>query len=323
MVDTLTAERSAVVRVPRSMTPAGSGPPTVDALPVMPSDLQDLEQWLLDHADLRDAGVCRLWFRRHVDGVVGARCGEVSRNVRGWRRRHVVAFSTRTLLKDSWFRVVLLYGLGGSRRGGVESGSHTAVGRISASDTPQRQVASNEFQSRPSKRFGCGSCAQCCGRLCSCSAESPHVIADVVKSDLQVGDAGLLAQSARVQSVPVFDPLEFDEEDELDALSRNVTGVSAIGHAVLQGPTLVDSDDELMAPVVVPVFDPADTGDEDEGRFPMVEVCGAPTLAVYHGRCAVLASPVASCIMQAGLAGGKGTKVGRWTVFFHFWTTHR
>ena len=43
MVDTLTTERSAVVQVPRSMS-------------VMPSDLQDLERWLLDrHADLRDA----------------------------------------------------------------------------------------------------------------------------------------------------------------------------------------------------------------------------------------------------------------------------
>ena len=38
------------------MTPAGSGPPAVDALPVTPSDLQDLERWLLDrHADLRNA----------------------------------------------------------------------------------------------------------------------------------------------------------------------------------------------------------------------------------------------------------------------------
>ena len=38
------------------MTPAGSGSPEVDALPLMLSDPQDLERWLLDrHADLRDA----------------------------------------------------------------------------------------------------------------------------------------------------------------------------------------------------------------------------------------------------------------------------
>ena len=56
MLDTLTAERSVAVRVLRSMTPAGSRRPAVDALLVMPSDLQDLERWLLDrHADLRDA----------------------------------------------------------------------------------------------------------------------------------------------------------------------------------------------------------------------------------------------------------------------------
>ena len=119
---------------------------------------------------------------------------------------------------------------------------------------------------------------------------SPHVITQVVESDLPVRNAGLLAQSARVQSAPVVDPLESDEEDELDALSRNVTGVPAVGHADLQGPTQMDSDDEPMAPVVVPVFGPVGTDDEDEGMFPMAEVCETPTLAV-HGRCAVLASP--------------------------------
>ena len=79
---------------------------------------------------------------------------------------------------------------------------------------------------------------------------SPHVITDVLESNLPVCDAGLLAQSARVQSMPVFDPLESDEEDELDALSRNVTGVPAVGHADLQGPTQVDSDDEPMVSVL-------------------------------------------------------------------------
>ena len=54
-MDTLAAECSGLVRAPRSMTPAGSRPPTMDVLPVMPSDFQDLERWLLDrHADLRD-----------------------------------------------------------------------------------------------------------------------------------------------------------------------------------------------------------------------------------------------------------------------------
>ena len=49
--------------------------------------------------------------------------------------------------------------------------------------------------------------------------------------------------------MPVFDPMDSDEEDELDALSRNATGASVVGHADLQGPTQVDSDDEPMVSV--------------------------------------------------------------------------
>ena len=56
----------------------------------------------------------------------------------------------------------------------------------------------------------------------------PHVITDVVESD-----------------VPVFDPMDSDEEDAFDALSRNAT----VGHADPQGPTQVDSDDEPMVSV--------------------------------------------------------------------------
>ena len=48
---------------PRSMTPTV---PVPDALPMMPSDLQDLERWLLV-ADLWDAlEFCRFWFRRQT-----------------------------------------------------------------------------------------------------------------------------------------------------------------------------------------------------------------------------------------------------------------
>ena len=61
---------------------------------------------------------------------------------------------------------------------------------------------------------------------------SPHVITDV-EFDCDA-------------SVPVFDPLESDEEDELDALSRKVTGVPAVGRAALQGSTQVDNHDEPM-----------------------------------------------------------------------------
>ena len=67
-------------------------------------------------------GVCRLWFSGQADSIVGARCCEVARNVRGWKRRHVIALSTWgrsfcALLKGNWFRVVLLYGLRGVRVG--------------------------------------------------------------------------------------------------------------------------------------------------------------------------------------------------------------
>ena len=47
---------------------------------------------------------------------------------------------------------------------------------------------------------------------------SSHVIPDVAESD-----------------VPVFDPLDSDEEDELDALSRNATFAPVVGHADFQG----------------------------------------------------------------------------------------
>ena len=61
---------------------------------------------------------------------------------------------------------------------------------------------------------------------------SPHVITDV-EFDCDA-------------SVPVFDPLESDEEEELDAPSRNVTSVPAVGRADVQGPTQVDYHDELF-----------------------------------------------------------------------------
>ena len=57
-------------------------------------------------------------------------------------------------------------------------------------------------------------------------SSSPHVITDV---ELDC-DA----------SVPVFDPLESNDEDELDAISRNVTGVPGVGVSYLQGSTQVD-----------------------------------------------------------------------------------
>ena len=115
-----------------------------------------------------------------------------------------------------------------SRRRGVESGSHSSVGRFSASDTPQCQFASNGVNSRPSQRSGCGSCAWSRRRQCSCSAESTT-----------------RDHRRRGVHVPVFDPMDSDEEDEFDAVSRNAT----VGHADPQGPTQVDSDDEPMVRV--------------------------------------------------------------------------
>ena len=52
-------------------------------------------------------------------------------------------------------------------------------------------------------------------------------------------------------SVPVFDPLESDEEDEFDAPLTDVTGVPVVGRADLQGP--VDNHDE---PMVSAIFTP-------------------------------------------------------------------
>ena len=68
------------------------------------------------------------------------------------------------------------------------------------------------------KRFGCGSCAQCDRRFCSCSAGV--TVVTNVESDVM----------ARVQRVPVSGPLDSDEENELDALSRNGAGVPVVGH---------------------------------------------------------------------------------------------
>ena len=124
MVDVPLVERSMFVRAPRPLTPAGSSPPSMDALPVMPSDLQDLERWLLDrHADLRDA-------------LEFADCGSVSKLTgllaQGAAKLHAMAEAGDedlllrsapgesrfcTILKDSCFRVVLLYGLRGIRVG--------------------------------------------------------------------------------------------------------------------------------------------------------------------------------------------------------------
>ena len=79
---------------------------------------------------------------------------------------------------------------------------------------------------------------------------SSHVIPDVAESDL-----------------PVFDPLDSDEEDELDALSRNATGA-----------TQVDRDDEPM--VCVGRFAPwlhADSvaGTAIDSAQPTVSICEA------------------------------------------------
>ena len=89
-------------------------------------------------------GVCRLWFSGQVDSIVGARSCEVARSVRGWRRRYVVAFSTRgrsfcALLKDNWFRVVLLYGLRGVRVG--EASNPGPIRQLADSQLPTRRSA--------------------------------------------------------------------------------------------------------------------------------------------------------------------------------------
>ena len=216
------------------MTPAGSGPPAMDALPVMPSDLQDLVRWLLDqHADLRDA-------------LEFADCGSVAKLTallaQGAAKLHAMseAGDEDMLLRSAPVKVVLRLIEGqlvpcgsfvrlerSSRRRGVESGSHSSVGRFSASDTPQCQVA---MGSTAGHRRGL--VVEVAPGVVDGSAvvlpSPPHVITDVVASD-----------------VPVFDPMDSDEEDEFDAVSRNAT----VGHADPQGPIQVDSDDEPMVSV--------------------------------------------------------------------------
>ena len=123
-------------RASRSMTPAGSGPPAIDALPVMIFRISR-------GGCARRFGVCRLWFSGQVDNIVGARCCEV----KGWRRSFVVAFSTPgrsfcALLKDSRFRVVLLCGLRG-----VHVGEASNPG-------PIRQSADSQLPTRRCKQWG-------------------------------------------------------------------------------------------------------------------------------------------------------------------------
>ena len=150
-VDTLTAERSAAVRMP-SMTPAGSGPPAVDALPDAIRSSGSREVVVGSARGFAGRfGVCRLWLYRQADSIVVARSREVARNVRGWRRSQVVAFSTRrrsffALLKDTWFHMVLLYGLRGVRVGeasnpGPSSQLSSGHGSPSESLPPTRRSA--------------------------------------------------------------------------------------------------------------------------------------------------------------------------------------
>ena len=94
-------------------------------------------------------GVYRLWLYRQADSI--ARSREVARDVRGCRRRHVVAFSTRrrsfcAFLKDIWFRVVLVYGLRGVRVGeasnpGPSRQLSPGHGSLSESPLPTRHSA--------------------------------------------------------------------------------------------------------------------------------------------------------------------------------------
>ena len=179
-------------------------------------------------------GVCRLWFSGQADSIVGARCCEVARNVRGWRRRHVVALSTRgrsfcALLKGNWFRVVLLYGLRGVRVG--EASNPGPSRQLADSPLPTRRSASlRALGSTAGHRRGL--VVEVALGVVDVSAValpgSPHVITLAVEPD-----------------VPVFDPMDSVDEDEFDALSRNAT----VGHADPQCPTQVDSDDEPMVSV--------------------------------------------------------------------------
>ena len=74
---------------------------------------------------------------------------------------------------------------------------------------------------------------------------------------------------ARVQRVPAFDPLDSDEEDELDALSRNGAGVPVVGHGSLQGQTQVQSrrprrSQRSRASIIVTTQADNDTDADDE-----------------------------------------------------------
>ena len=222
-MDIHAAERSGLVRAPRSMTPAGSGPPR-DGRVASDALRSSGSREVVVGSTCGFAGrfrVCRLWFSGQVDSIVGARCCEVARNVKCWRRRYVVAFSTQgrsfcALLKDDWFRVVLLYCLRGVR-----------VGEAS-NPGPIRQLADSQLPTRRSARLqAMGSTAghrrglvvEVAPNVVDATAVAlpspPHVITDVVGSD-----------------VPVFDPMDSDEEVEFDAVSRNAT----VGHADLQDP---------------------------------------------------------------------------------------
>ena len=94
----------------------------------------------------------------------------------------------------------------------ASSQQHCAI-RISASDTPECQVASHGQEQAIEEVWSWNNLRTMFDASAVALPSSPHVITDV--------------EFFCDASVPVFDPLESDEEDELDAFSRNVTGVAS------------------------------------------------------------------------------------------------